>query len=184
MSTGAGNLGVLLSKITAVLNGMQPIREPSTKLRHLFRNVLFYCSLLGFNSSYLGKILMDFWNWTLFFRLVAWRLVQLGLSNCCQISGFGGVRKSKDRNDWQHRNQDRLVTFGKLFLKCPLYLSILEWTSRHAQRSEPRVESKCRCFAVDHPNGLYSMHLLVVGLSNRENACSVLDGSGRSSADF
>jgi hypothetical protein len=54
MSTGAGHLGVLLSKITAVVNGMEPIRDPSTKLRHLFRNFLFYCSLLGFNSSYAG----------------------------------------------------------------------------------------------------------------------------------
>lgn len=55
MSTGAGNLGVLLSKIAAVLNGMEPIREPTTKLRNLFRNVLFYCTLLGFNSSYAGR---------------------------------------------------------------------------------------------------------------------------------
>jgi hypothetical protein len=62
MSTGAGNLGVLLSKITAVLNGMEPIREPTVKLRNLFRNVLFYCSLLGFNSSYACLWPEDWYN--------------------------------------------------------------------------------------------------------------------------
>ncbi|KAI6240099.1 1-phosphatidylinositol 4-kinase [Aphelenchoides fujianensis] len=56
MSTGAGNLGVLLSKITAVLKEMQPIRDPPIKLRHLFRDFLFYCSVLGFNSSYAGPL--------------------------------------------------------------------------------------------------------------------------------
>ncbi|KAI6188459.1 1-phosphatidylinositol 4-kinase [Aphelenchoides besseyi] len=54
MSTGAGNLGVLLSKITAVLKEMEPISNPPIKLRHLFRDFLFYCSVLGFNSSYAG----------------------------------------------------------------------------------------------------------------------------------
>ena len=54
MSTGAGNLGVLVSKIAAVLRDMEPIVDPSIFLRHLFRDFLFYCSVLGFNSSYAG----------------------------------------------------------------------------------------------------------------------------------
>lgn len=112
MSTGAGNLGVLLSKITAVLNGMQPIREPSTKLRHLFRNVLFYCSLLGFNSSYLGKITgLHIYS---IFRFMARGLVQFGLPDRGQVSGFGGLREPEDRNDRQHCYQNRLPTSGNV----------------------------------------------------------------------
>ena len=54
MTTGAGNLGVLLSKIASVLRDMKPIVNPSVDLQHLFRDFLFYCSILGFNSPYAG----------------------------------------------------------------------------------------------------------------------------------
>lgn len=55
MSTSAGNLGVLIPKIAALLKSMSPITNPSIKLRNLFRDFWFYCSVLGFNVSYSGS---------------------------------------------------------------------------------------------------------------------------------
>lgn len=54
MSTGAGNLGVLIPKIASLLQSMDPILNPSIKLRSLFRDFWFYCTVLGFNVSYSG----------------------------------------------------------------------------------------------------------------------------------
>lgn len=54
MSSGAGNLGVLIPKIASLLNNMAPIWEPSVKLRNLFRDFWFYCDVLGFDSSHAG----------------------------------------------------------------------------------------------------------------------------------
>uniref|UniRef100_A0A914Y3R6 1-phosphatidylinositol 4-kinase n=1 Tax=Panagrolaimus superbus TaxID=310955 RepID=A0A914Y3R6_9BILA len=54
MSTSAGNLGVLIPKIAAVVSRVEPITQPSTKLRNLFRDFWFYCSVLGFDVSYSG----------------------------------------------------------------------------------------------------------------------------------
>uniref|UniRef100_A0A8R1DKX0 1-phosphatidylinositol 4-kinase n=1 Tax=Caenorhabditis japonica TaxID=281687 RepID=A0A8R1DKX0_CAEJA len=49
MSTSAGNLGVLMPKIASLLSRMQPISQPSPKLRSLFRDFWFYCTVLGFD---------------------------------------------------------------------------------------------------------------------------------------
>lgn len=55
MSSGAGNLGVLIPKIAALLKHMDPIWEPTMKLRNLFRDFWFYCVVLGFDVSYTGE---------------------------------------------------------------------------------------------------------------------------------
>ncbi|CAI5445845.1 unnamed protein product [Caenorhabditis angaria] len=49
MSTSAGNLGVLMPKIASLLHRMQPIVQPSTRLKSLFRDFWFYCTVLGFD---------------------------------------------------------------------------------------------------------------------------------------
>ncbi|KAI1713438.1 phosphatidylinositol 3- and 4-kinase domain-containing protein [Ditylenchus destructor] len=54
MSSGAGNLGVLIPKIAALLSHMPPIWEPTVKLRNMFRDFWFYCDVLGFDSSRAG----------------------------------------------------------------------------------------------------------------------------------
>lgn len=54
MSTSAGNLGVLIPKIACVVTRLDPILQPSTKLRNLFRDFWFYCSVCGFDVSYSG----------------------------------------------------------------------------------------------------------------------------------
>uniref|UniRef100_A0A915D0F7 1-phosphatidylinositol 4-kinase n=1 Tax=Ditylenchus dipsaci TaxID=166011 RepID=A0A915D0F7_9BILA len=54
MSSGAGNLGVLIPKISALLQHMDPIWEPTVKLRNLFRDFWFYCDVLGFDASRAG----------------------------------------------------------------------------------------------------------------------------------
>lgn len=56
MSSGAGNLGVLIPKIAALLKNMKPIYEPTLKLRNLFRDFWFYCVVLGFDVLYTGKL--------------------------------------------------------------------------------------------------------------------------------
>ena len=54
VSTSAGSLGVLIPKIAAVVSKLEPITNPSIKLRNLFRDFWFYCSVLGFDVSYSG----------------------------------------------------------------------------------------------------------------------------------
>jgi len=54
MSTGAGNLGVLIPKIAALVRRMKPIENPTTRLRNLFRAFWFYCTVLGFDVAYSG----------------------------------------------------------------------------------------------------------------------------------
>uniref|UniRef100_A0A7E4V1C1 1-phosphatidylinositol 4-kinase n=1 Tax=Panagrellus redivivus TaxID=6233 RepID=A0A7E4V1C1_PANRE len=54
VSSGAGNLGVLIPKISAAMSRLEPITNPSTKLRNLFRDFWFYCSVLGFDVAYSG----------------------------------------------------------------------------------------------------------------------------------
>lgn len=49
VTAGAGNLGVLIPKIASLLETMKPISEPSVRARNLFRDFLFYCSVVGFN---------------------------------------------------------------------------------------------------------------------------------------
>lgn len=56
MSSGAGNLGVLIPKIAYLLKNMQPIYEPTLKLRNLFRDFWFYCVVLGFDVLYTGYL--------------------------------------------------------------------------------------------------------------------------------
>ncbi|CAI4230573.1 unnamed protein product [Auanema sp. JU1783] len=54
MSTSAGNLGVLMPKIAALLNRMNAITHPTTRLRNLFRDFWFYCTVLGFDVEFSG----------------------------------------------------------------------------------------------------------------------------------
>uniref|UniRef100_A0AC34RIU1 1-phosphatidylinositol 4-kinase n=1 Tax=Panagrolaimus sp. JU765 TaxID=591449 RepID=A0AC34RIU1_9BILA len=54
VSTSAGSLGVLIPKIGAVVSKLDPIVNPTIKLRNLFRDFWFYCSVLGFDVSYSG----------------------------------------------------------------------------------------------------------------------------------
>ncbi|KJH49030.1 hypothetical protein DICVIV_04809 [Dictyocaulus viviparus] len=54
MSTSAGNLGVLMPKIATLLKKMCPVSQPSTRLRNLFRDFWFYCTVLGFDVEYSG----------------------------------------------------------------------------------------------------------------------------------
>ncbi|CAB3403701.1 unnamed protein product [Caenorhabditis bovis] len=49
MSTSAGNLGVLMPKIASLLKRMKPILQPSNRLKSLFRDFWFYCTVLGFD---------------------------------------------------------------------------------------------------------------------------------------
>lgn len=57
MSTGAGNLGVLIPKIAALLRRMGTVNSPPMKLRNLFRDFWLYCTVLGFDVADSG---MDF----------------------------------------------------------------------------------------------------------------------------
>ncbi|GMT18880.1 hypothetical protein PFISCL1PPCAC_10177 [Pristionchus fissidentatus] len=54
MSTGAGNLGVLIPKMAALLKRMNPITNPTARVRNLFRDFWFYCTVLGFDVEYSG----------------------------------------------------------------------------------------------------------------------------------
>ncbi|KAF8358748.1 hypothetical protein PRIPAC_93743, partial [Pristionchus pacificus] len=54
MSTGAGNLGVLIPKMAALLRRMNPITNPTARIRNLFRDFWFYCTVLGFDVEYSG----------------------------------------------------------------------------------------------------------------------------------
>uniref|UniRef100_F1KPV3 1-phosphatidylinositol 4-kinase n=1 Tax=Ascaris suum TaxID=6253 RepID=F1KPV3_ASCSU len=51
MSTGAGNLGVLIPKIAALLRRMGTVNSPPMKLRNLFRDFWLYCTVLGFDVA-------------------------------------------------------------------------------------------------------------------------------------
>ncbi|MFH4983542.1 hypothetical protein AB6A40_010251 [Gnathostoma spinigerum] len=53
-STGAGNLGVLIPKIAALVKRMSFIENPPVRLRNLFRDFWFYCDVLGFDVAYSG----------------------------------------------------------------------------------------------------------------------------------
>lgn len=66
MSTSAGNLGVLIPKISALMQRMKTVAQPSTRMRNLFRFLLlvaytpilrdfwFYCTVLGFDVEFSG----------------------------------------------------------------------------------------------------------------------------------
>lgn len=54
MSSGAVNLGSLLPTIADCMENMEPIANPSTKVRNLFRDFWFYCLLLGFDVPHAG----------------------------------------------------------------------------------------------------------------------------------
>nr|CAD2200678.1 unnamed protein product [Meloidogyne enterolobii] len=47
-SAGAGNLGVLIPKINSLLDRMEPIKDPSIRLKNHFRDFWFYCVIHGF----------------------------------------------------------------------------------------------------------------------------------------
>ncbi|EJD74219.1 phosphatidylinositol 4-kinase, variant [Loa loa] len=51
LSTGAGNLGVLIPKIASLLRRSATIKNPSVRLRNLFRDFWFCCTVLGFNVA-------------------------------------------------------------------------------------------------------------------------------------
>ncbi|KAL4002855.1 Phosphatidylinositol 3- and 4-kinase family protein [Acanthocheilonema viteae] len=54
LSTGAGNLGVLIPKIASLLRRFATIKNPSVRLRNLFRDFWFCCTVLGFNVARIG----------------------------------------------------------------------------------------------------------------------------------
>ncbi|KAM3723763.1 Phosphatidylinositol 4-kinase alpha [Dirofilaria immitis] len=54
LSTGAGNLGVLIPKIASLLRRSKTIKNPSVRLRNLFRDFWFCCTVLGFNVARIG----------------------------------------------------------------------------------------------------------------------------------
>nr|CRZ25602.1 Bm7141 [Brugia malayi] len=54
LSTGAGNLGVLIPKIASLLRRSVTIKNPSVRLRNLFRDFWFCCTVLGFNVARIG----------------------------------------------------------------------------------------------------------------------------------
>uniref|UniRef100_A0A158Q770 1-phosphatidylinositol 4-kinase n=1 Tax=Elaeophora elaphi TaxID=1147741 RepID=A0A158Q770_9BILA len=54
LSTGAGNLGVLIPKIASLLRRSATITKPSVRLRNLFRDFWFCCTVLGFNVARIG----------------------------------------------------------------------------------------------------------------------------------
>lgn len=66
-TSGAGNLGILIPKIAALLRRMDTIMNPSVKLRSLFRDFWFYCAILGFDVPDSGKAAFFFF---FFFDLV------------------------------------------------------------------------------------------------------------------
>ncbi|KAK6019332.1 proteasome activator pa28 beta subunit [Ostertagia ostertagi] len=77
MSTSAGNLGVLMPKIATLLKRMSPISQPSTKLRNLFRDFWFYCTVLGFDVEYSG-------DWHFFLVLCTFGLFSFGIPVYCR----------------------------------------------------------------------------------------------------
>ncbi|VDK62135.1 unnamed protein product [Onchocerca ochengi] len=54
LSTGAGNLGVLIPKIASLLRRFETIKNPPVRLRNLFRDFWFCCTVLGFNVARIG----------------------------------------------------------------------------------------------------------------------------------
>ncbi|CAG9533242.1 unnamed protein product [Cercopithifilaria johnstoni] len=54
LSTGAGNLGVLIPKIASLLRRSATIKNPPVRLRNLFRDFWFCCTVLGFNVARIG----------------------------------------------------------------------------------------------------------------------------------
>ncbi|CAD5222232.1 unnamed protein product [Bursaphelenchus xylophilus] len=61
MTANAGNLGVLIPKIAALIVRMKPITEPTIKVKNLFRDFFFYCSGVGFNLEVNDGLWPDDW---------------------------------------------------------------------------------------------------------------------------